>query len=197
MPKNDVKRHSKLVDDQWVQLKEPKSILSAFLLSIPLMMINFLISYWIISSFVPISLEDFGINMNSSKMSVMIDLRYIICIILMIVVHEFLHLICIPNFVNSDKTYIGVTLFGGYAYTEEVISKKRFILICILPYIIISIILPTIAGLLGSLSPLIAFFVLINAVGASVDILNLVLIIFQVPAKSSMTLNGMITYWRK
>jgi len=42
-----------------------------------------------------------------------------------------MHLIFIPNFIKSNKTYIGIVPFGGYVYTEEILTKTRYIIITI------------------------------------------------------------------
>ena len=46
-PKFDQEIHEKLLKDGWKELKEPKSLMSSVALSIPFMIINFLIGMWI------------------------------------------------------------------------------------------------------------------------------------------------------
>ena len=110
--------------------------------------------------------------------------------------HELIHLILIPNFVKSEKTYIGFTLFGGFVITEEEISKSRYILITIAPFVIISIILPLVLGSLGLLTVTLKFLIILNAMASSVDLLNLLLIIKQVPKNAILKNNGPNTYWK-
>ena len=110
--------------------------------------------------------------------------------------HELIHLILIPNVVKSEKTYIGFTLFGGFVITEEEISKSRYILITIAPFVIISIILPLVLGSLGLLTVTLKFLIILNAMASSVDLLNFLLIIKQVPENAILKNNGPNTYWK-
>ena len=101
----------------------------------------------------------------------------------------------IPNFVKSEKTYIGITLFGGFVLTEEEISKSRYVLVTIAPFVIISIILPLVLGSLGLLTTTLKFLIILNAMASSVDLLNL-LVIKQVPKNALLKGNGPNTYWK-
>ena len=102
----------------------------------------------------------------------------------------------VPGFLTSDKAFLGITYFGGFAYSEEVLSKSRFILVLLTPFVVISIMLPGILGVLNLLNPLIKFLILVSAMGSGVDMLSLVLILIQVPAGACLTCNGMRTYWK-
>ena len=59
------------------------------------------------------------------------------------------------DFIRSDTTCIGITFGGGFVYTEEPLTRTRFIIISFAPFIAISLILPFILGMLHLLSPLI------------------------------------------
>ncbi|WP_338323605.1 DUF3267 domain-containing protein [Halobacillus salinus] len=115
---------------------------------------------------------------------------------MLIVIHELLHLVFVPNFIKSDKTYIGLTYFGGYVLTEESIAKSRYLLVTVAPFVILSILLPITLGLLGILTPLLKVLILINAMASSVDILNLILLLTQVPKAAVLKNNGTKTYWK-
>jgi hypothetical protein len=52
-------------------------------------------------------------------------------LLLLLVLHELLHLIFIPNFIQSKKTYVGINGFGAFVTTEEEITKRRFILVTV------------------------------------------------------------------
>lgn len=116
--------------------------------------------------------------------------------VVIIFIHELLHLVFVPDFLTSDKAFLGITYFGGFAYSEEVLSKSRFILILLSPFVVISLILPGILGVLNLLNPLIKFIILVNAMGSGVDMLSVVLVLIQVPAGAYLTCNGMRTYWK-
>lgn len=194
IPKMSSERHIELINDQWVQLKEPRNLITSMLWSIPIMFLNALVTIGIIHIIMPISLANFNINLGA--FSVIIDLYDIIGLIILLMIHEFLHLILIPNFIRSDKTYVGITPLAGFVYTEEELSKSRYIIITIAPFVLISIIATVIFGSMGILTPLITILILLNSMASSVDILMLILILFQAPANSYITSNGMNTYWK-
>jgi hypothetical protein len=197
LPKYDESLHLELIKSEWIPLKEPKNLISAILLSIPLMISNALISLGIINIFSTISLKEFGLTSDSISLTININLGIIFLLVLLVLLHEILHLIFIPNFIKSEKTLIGFTLFGGFVTTEEEISKSRYILITATPFIIISIILPLILSFFGLLTSSLKFLILLNSIASSVDILNLLIILKQVPKKGTIKSNGPKTYWKK
>ena len=110
--------------------------------------------------------------------------------------HEFFHLILIPNFAKSEKTFAGITLFGGFVVTEEEIARTRFILITVAPFVVISIILPILLGIFGLLTTTMKFLIILNAMASSVDLLTFFLVISQVPKNATLISNGPKTYWK-
>ena len=194
LPKSNPSVHLELIKNKWIPMKEPKNLFSTILLSTPLMIVAGFISMWIINIFSSNSLSEFGLK--PYEITITINSSIILWLFIMIVMHELIHLILIPNFVKSEKTYIGITLFGGFVVTEEEISKSRYILITIAPFVIISIILPLVLGLLGLLTTTLKFLIILNAMGSSVDLLTLLLIIKQVPKNAFLKGNGLNTYWK-
>ena len=194
LPKSNPQLHVELMNNKWIPLKEPKNLTSAILFSIPFMIVATIISIGVINICSSLSLSDFGLT--SDAISITINLSHIVWLILLLILHELLHLIFIPNFTKSEKTYVGLTLFGGFVLTEEEISKSRYIFITIAPFIIISIIFPLVLSLFGLLTTTLKFLILLNAVGSSVDILNLFLLLKQVPKNVTLKSNGPNTYWK-
>lgn len=195
-PRVSSERNQYLLDNQWTLVKGPKNVILTILLSIPLMFLNPFITFWIIKIFDSITFEEFGISPDSMGFS--INLVYILGFILILIIsHELMHLIFMPNFIKSKKTYIGITYFGGYAYSEEIVTKIRLIIIGIAPFFIISIILPIILSFFGLLTPFIKLIVLANAASSSVDILSIIFILIYVPSGASLVSNGSKDYWKK
>lgn len=194
IPDSNKELDLQLKQDQWTPMKEPTNIISAMLFSIPFLLIIGWISIAIVNIFSPISLSEFGIKDGTFTFS--IDLIFIIGLFMLLVLHECIHLVLVPNFTKSKKTYMGITFFGGFVATEEEIKKGRFILITIAPYFIISIILPIILGVFGLLTTGLKFLIILNAMASSVDILTLFLVLTQVPNKATLVSNGQKTYWK-
>ncbi|MGE7930435.1 DUF3267 domain-containing protein [Lysinibacillus xylanilyticus] len=194
LPKSNPNLHLDLIKNGWIPMKEPKNLISAILLSIPLMIVASMISIGVINIFSSISWRDFGIT--SGGISININLSVILWIIFLLIIHELLHLMFIPNFMKSEKTSIGLTLFGAFVMTEEKISKPRYMFITIAPFIIISVIFPLILSICGLLTTTIKFLIILNSMGSSVDLLNVLLIMKQVPKNAILTSNGTNTYWK-
>lgn len=194
LPKSNPKLHLNLIEDNWIPMKEPKNVASAILLSIPLMIIAGSISIFVLNIVSSISLSEFGITTNGYAFTIYFS--DILWLVLLLVLHELIHLIFIPNFIKSEKTYAGLTVFGGFVFTEEEISKARYIIITIAPFVIISLILPLVLSVFGLLTTTVKFLIILNALGSSVDLLNLILVIKQVPKNAVLKSNGPYTYWR-
>ncbi|MFJ8517591.1 DUF3267 domain-containing protein [Lysinibacillus xylanilyticus] len=194
LPKSNPNLHLDLIKNGWIPMKEPKNLISAILLSIPLMIVASMISIGVINIFSSISWRDFGFT--SGGISININLSVILGIVLLLIIHELLHLMFIPNFMKSEKTSVGLTLFGAFVMTEEKISKPRYMFITIAPFIIISVIFPLILSICGLLTTTIKFLIILNSMGSSVDLLNVLLIMKQVPKNATLTSNGGNTYWK-
>ncbi|GAB3048207.1 DUF3267 domain-containing protein [Virgibacillus ainsalahensis] len=194
MPKTDEKLHNDLINSGWTQLKEPKSLLLTTIVSIPLMLVNVFVAACAIHIFSDLTLREFGFA--SGSFTITIHFGVILGILLTVVIHEFIHLLFVPNFIQSPQTFIGFTFFGGYVYTTEEISKARYMIITAAPFISLSILLPIILGLMGVLTPLLKILILLNAASSSVDMLLLLLLI-QTPKNTVLKSNGIRTYWRR
>ncbi|KMY31940.1 hypothetical protein ACZ11_07105 [Lysinibacillus xylanilyticus] len=194
LPKSNPNLHLDLIKNGWIPMKEPKNLISAILLSIPLMIVASMISIGVINIFSSISWRDFGFT--SGGISININLSVILGIVFLLIIHELFHLMFIPNFMKSEKTSVGLTLFGAFVMTEEKISKPRYMFITIAPFIIISVIFPLILSICGLLTTTIKFLIILNSMGSSVDLLNVLLIMKQVPKNATLTSNGANTYWK-
>ncbi len=160
------------------------------------MILNTLFSIAVLNMFSPFSLADLGIN-SLQTITLNINLQDVEYLIGLVFIHELIHLVFVPGFLVSDKTFLGITYFGGFVYSEEAISKSRYILITLAPFVLLSIILPGILWALGLLNPLAKVLILLNAMSSGVDMLTLVLVLIQVPEDVYFTSNGIRTYWKR
>ncbi|EJO5347750.1 DUF3267 domain-containing protein [Clostridium botulinum] len=198
MPWTDKELSKKLLLEGWTRLKEPTNLSMAILLSIPFMFINGFISM-IISFYLYNPLKEFFMDNNGFKLKVTITpvvIIYIGIIFLFMTTHEFIHASFIPNMLKSDKTYWGINAFCGFVFTTEKIKKRRFIIISIMPFILLSIILPFILNSLGLLNWFTILLCLINSMGSCVDFLNICLVTIQVPKGAYIINNGFETYFK-
>jgi hypothetical protein len=195
LPQTDHERRRALKDKGWIRLKEPEHLLTAIIISIPLMACTSAITLGIFNIFSTISFQDLGITGGSFSFS--IGLPAVLGVLAILVIHELLHLLFIPDFLGSERTGAGITALGGFVHTEEVLARSRYLLITIAPFAVISVLLPVILGLSGLLTPAFFFPVLLNSLGSSVDILTLMLVLVQVPPGSSLVCNGTDTCWKR
>lgn len=195
IPKADINLNGKMINNGWKMLKEPKNLVTATLISLPISIINI----YLCMLFMKWINKDLLTIVNSivygGKITFTIKFMYIVYIYLYILLHEVIHLILIPNFTKSKSTFISVKLWGGFVYTEEVIKKRRYLIITILPFIILSFVVPLLMTLVGINPMIILTLSIINSAGASVDVLSFILLLFQVPKNSSIKNNGMKTFY--
>jgi len=111
-------------------------------------------------------------------------------------IHEFVHACFVPDAFRSDKTYWGIRFFYGFVHTTEKIKKSRFIIISLMPFILLSVVLPFILNAFGWLNACTITLCLINAIGSSVDCLNACLVAVQVPRGSYVVNNGYDTFFQ-
>ncbi|AFV22791.1 hypothetical protein Mpsy_0580 [Methanolobus psychrophilus R15] len=195
IPATNPQRHEKLVGSGWTALKEPQSLMTAMAASVPLAVLNLVLTMGIFWLFQPLTMADFGFS--SDGFSISISLPVIAGLLLLLITHEMLHLLMVPDFLSSDRTYTGITYAGGFVYTEEEIPRSRYLLITILPFVIISVLLPLVLGSADLLTSTAVALILLNSMASSVDALSFILVATQAPAGSHMTSNGIRTYWKQ
>lgn len=194
----DKELRDKLLSNGWTKLKEPSNLRTATLLSVPFMFINGII-FMVIAFYLYPPLKEFFNSKQGFSINLTVNLSALIYVVITFVfmtLHEFLHACFIPNVLKSDKTYWGINGFFGFVYTTEKIKKSRFLIISIMPFILLSIILPFILNILGLLNWFTIFLCLINAMGSCVDSLNICIVGMQVPSGSYIVNNGFETYFK-
>lgn len=196
IPSTDKGLSEKLASDGWQKIKEPKNLLTAFLFSVPFMFIGGVVSGLVIWPFFN-PFEEFSSGPFLISLSLNFKtLGYIGAFLAFILVHEFTHAIFIPNVIKSKNTSMGIRGFGGFVSTTEMMSRRRFVLISIAPFLLLSIVLPIVLGVLSLLNGFWVFLIILNAMGSCVDFLNIALILFQIPKHSYIVSNGFETFYK-
>ncbi len=198
IPSTDKELSTKLISEGWNKLKEPSNLGIAILLSVPFMFINGIISM-VISFYLYPPLKELFNSKHGFSITFTVNLFtliYVVIIFMFMTIHEFLHACFIPNVFKSDRIYWGINGFLGFVYTTEKIEKNRFLIISIMPFILLSVILPFIINFLGWLNGFTIFLCLINAMGSCVDCLNMCLVAIQVSKGSYIINNGFETYFK-
>lgn len=198
IPSTDYLICENLLSNGWKKLKEPKDVKAAILYSFPIMIISFFIEL-ILIFFLYQPFKDIIKGNSELKFELTLNLNifvYLVAIIIFLFIHELIHAIYVPNMLKSNKTYWGFNGMFAFVYTEEKIKKSRFIIISLMPYITLSFILPMILSIFGILNGFICLLCLLNAGGSCVDLLNIILISFQVPNGAYVISNGHNTYYK-
>lgn len=194
LPKPDPEREEALIQEQWKRVKEPKTMLSTILLSIPMMVIAGFATCFLIGLFRPMRLSDYGFGAES--ITLQINPMHLVLLLALLFAHELIHLLLVPRVFQSEKTWLGLTMFGGFVLTEETMTRRRYLIITLAPFVVISVIGPIVIGALGWLTPAISFLMMLNALGSSVDLLSAALIVSQVPSKARVTNRVTKTFWK-
>lgn len=196
IPETNIELSNNLKKQGWIKIKEPKNVFIAILTSLPLMIVlsGFTISFTYI-----LKPELFNLFMTESMSFVInIDLRFILFILVLFVymfLHEMIHAICIPNFVNSDKIFWGINGLFGFVFTTEPIRKGRFIIVSCAPFLLLTIGALIIFDLTGLLNGYTFSLCFLNAAGSCTDFLNALLITFQVKKRRKIISNGFETFY--
>lgn len=197
IPSTDKELSEKLLLDGWKKLKEPSNLAMAILSSVPFMIINSIISIGIaLYLYAPLRKI---LNIDTFNIIIRFDINTLIYIVIFLIfmgIHEFIHAICIPNALKSQKVFWGINGIAAFVYTTEIIKKGRYLIITIIPFLVLSIVLPFLLKEIGLLNYFTIFLCFVNAIGSSVDLLNFTLILFQVPRNSYIISNGFETFFK-
>ncbi|MDW2800469.1 DUF3267 domain-containing protein [Clostridium boliviensis] len=187
-----------LNDQAWIRLKEPKSVSAAILWSMPISILLMLSGaawcYYLYPPFQELLSGEQGFSM---EITIGIEIvYYLLGMFLCLVIHELIHAAFIPKVWKSDKTYWGFNGLFGFVFTEEVLSKKRMVVISLMPLLILSFAIPLLLAGAGLLNGYLVFLSVLNAGGACVDVLNVILILSQVPKGGDLVANGYATFYK-
>ncbi|WP_338323604.1 hypothetical protein [Halobacillus salinus] len=69
IPETDERLDRSLLEDGWSPMREPKSVMTATFFSIPLMLLNLIITIGVIQAFSPFTLEEFGFSNDSIQIT--------------------------------------------------------------------------------------------------------------------------------
>ena len=197
LPKTNPEVRSMLLGNGWTPIKEAPNLLMASLFSVPFMLLNSFLAYLALRVVNPAYANEVFEVLNASSWAFTIRFDYVLYVYLFILFHEVLHLVLIPGFARSEKTFWGIKPWGGFVFTREPLSRNRFLLITVAPFIVLSILLPAILGMVGLLNGFLLFLVFLNALSSSVDMLNFLTISLQVPRRSQIINNGFESYYKR
>lgn len=116
-----------------------------------------------------------------------------------LVLHEVVHLVAHPGFGLTNNSILGIWPKAGvcYAFYGGELSRSRFLYIIALPLLVLTAAPVFWFHLTGKIHMWLAPLALLNALGASFDVLVIGMVLRQVPWGATIRNNGWDTYWRK
>ena len=131
-------------------------------------------------------------------------LPLILILVFLIPAHEFLHALFYPDWGLSSRTVIGLWLSKGifYAHYEGMMSRNRFLLIFLTPYLVLGLLPVLIWGLLpGSYwlsepAILLLYLSFLGSLFSSSDLVGAGLVLLQVPVPAVVRNKSWKTYWK-
>lgn len=119
-------------------------------------------------------------------------------LVVLVVVHEFVHVLAFPSFGLTSATVFGVwpSRFLPYAHHSGPVSSGRLIVVALAPFIVLSVV-PLFAAYVGLMrSPLAAVFSILNSVACGGDVAVCLMLVYQLPATAILQNHGGDTWWR-
>ncbi|MCL2774375.1 MAG: DUF3267 domain-containing protein [Oscillospiraceae bacterium] len=111
-------------------------------------------------------------------------LSIVIYFILIIPIHEILHLIAFSPNIFSDKCHIYIGFSAVSAFYDGEISRNKNLFSLLLPFIAISIILGCLMIIANSLLPYLLLLLLLNAAGSWTDVYMFFYLLKKLPKNS-------------
>lgn len=119
-------------------------------------------------------------------------------LIILIVCHEFIHVLALPHFGLTSATVFGYwpSRLLPYAYHSGPVSYSRLMVVALAPFIVLSV-APLIASYIGLMrSPLGAIFSILNSVACGGDVTVCLMLAYQLPINAVLQSQGGDTWWR-
>jgi len=196
-PTTDKKLSEQLLNSGWQKIWEPRNLAIATLLALPFAFLSEGLIVWLAYMLKP-ELFNF-ISSNSLEISLNLDFKlllFVAAIFVYMLLHELTHAVFIPGFAKSEKTCWGMNGLFGFVFTTEPIRKGRFLMICVMPFILLSLMPLYLLSIFHFLNWYTLGLCMINAGGSCVDILNFLLIVLQVKNGQTIVNNGFETYYK-
>ncbi len=124
--------------------------------------------------------------------------QIVLLLIVLIPVHEFLHALAHPGFGSTPSTIIGFwpskVLF--YAQYEGVLSRSRFLLICVMPLLVLGLLPTLLMVLFPALLSTLWLLSLLGNVLACGDLVGVGVVLLEIPPGTILRNRGWKTYWK-
>jgi hypothetical protein len=113
-------------------------------------------------------------------------------------VHELLHMLAHPQLGMSRKSIIGVwpSRLILYTHYDGELSRNRMIAVLAMPLLVITVVPLTVCAFIGHAPVTVAYVSALNALGTGIDILEIGLLLFQLPYSARLRISGSKVHWK-
>ena len=127
-----------------------------------------------------------------------------LALLLYIPLHELFHLVWHPRFGLSNQSTLVIwpTKLQFGVYYDGCMSRTRWLLMRIAPFIVLSLIPASFLALAQNipfnhaLKTFLEVLLVVNGVGSGGDVIAMMLVLFQVPSSASLCFRGGRAYWK-
>ena len=172
----------------WHSIREPGPIAMQFI-AIPVAFI--LLFIWAVCLL--------SIQQDPSSLPVpRMDINALAILFSLIPAHELLHALTHPVWGASPNSIIGLWWSKGlfYAHYEGEMSRNRFLLVFIMPFIVLGVLPTMLIMMIPELMQSLIWLSLFGSILACGDLVGVGLIFFQVPGSAIVRNKGWKTYWK-
>ena len=122
---------------------------------------------------------------------------FLIVMLVLVPLHEGLHLIAYPAFGCSSHSWVGLEkkMWMPFVYFDDEISRNRHLLVLMFPFVGLSV-APFVVALLNPVYPFVALLSICNAAGSIMDIIMACFVALRVPRGAILRGDASGLYWR-
>lgn len=177
--------------DNWIVVRKPTIKKWQFLVA-PIGLFNLFLFIVLWRIFTP------AIDVFESVSFPVTPIIFLLSLIGLLVIHEFVHTLFHPQMGFSKKSFIGFwpSKMLLYSIYNGKVSRKKFIIILLMPFIIISFIPLLLAIFKDYFNIFLAYITIANAFVSAGDISEIIIVLKQVPSNSIIVRSGWDYYWK-
>ena len=190
--------------DGWTRLREPDPIVLQ-IIATPVAVLNLailLVAWFGLAWFQPRSVPTFDWTADGNPWPLIVSYfslsTVMVGIPMLIAAHELAHAVGYPGGVRTNQTLIGIwpAKFLFYASHSGPVSRNRFLLICLLPLLSLTM-LPLIGAALSQhITVGVAAVSIVNGAFSCGDQVIVAMIAWQVPRRAILRNQGWETWWK-
>ena len=126
-------------------------------------------------------------------------ISFIYAALLIIPLHELSHSLLFPKSLISKDVLFGFypKAFVFFTHYNGIITRNRFILILLAPFLILTVLPLIFIILTGNQNVFLAKMVFINALSSSIDLLTVIKTIKEIPKNGFIRNKGFKSYWKR